>query len=574
MDLGKCTLGACIQSRARKRHPGFDLRLRGACHRRRQHSDGHYRADERESLYPQCRRRIAISHSAIVRRIGSRPYPSRIRQEAACAVHRSLGRHTLLIDFLIRVVDPIALFVSPEDSPAGSEHGIAGACCRAALLLLSQLCRLLCLVSCILLRLLCFLRGLRVHSGLLPRKSFSFGGVCGGYLDRNSLRGGGQRVIREGDVSLCIHGFVHLIRVSGCNDGQQQGAEDAQTLCTVRSHVLIFSQLARRRRDSGRKRTIRVGPYDRLRPMKILVVGAGSVGGYFGARLAQAGRDVTFLVRPGRAQQLQQKGLRIKSPHGDFSVQPRLAFSSELDGHYDVILLSVKAYALEQAMADFAAAVGRGTMILPVLNGMRQIEVLTKRFGAEPVLGGVALIVADVDQERRIVQSADIQQLTYGELEGGISSRIKTLDQALGSAGFDAQASTDITQAMWEKWVQLASLGAVTCLMRGTVGDVVAARGGAALSRAVVRECAAIATACGHAPSEGLLDWHTGLMTQAGSTLTSSMYRDMRKGTQVEAEHILGDLHQRGAERDVAAPLLEAALVNLRIYEAAQRRGN
>src|SRR5579863_2921076 len=270
--------------------------------------------------------------------------------------------------------------------------------------------------------------------------------------------------------------------------------------------------------------------------MKILVVGAGSVGGYFGARLAQAGRDVTFLVRPERAQQLQQKGLRIKSPHGDFSVQPKLAISGKLDGHYDVILLSVKAYALEQAISDFAAAVGGGTMILPVLNGMRQIEVLVSRFGPVAVLGGAALIVADVDQERRIVQSADIQQLSYGELAGGISSRIKTLDQTLGSAGFVAQASSNITQAMWEKWVQLASLGAVTCLMRGTIGDIVAVRGGTALSRELVRECAAIATACGHPPSEGLLEWHTGLMTQAGSALTSSMYRDMRKGTHVEAE--------------------------------------
>jgi 2-dehydropantoate 2-reductase len=306
--------------------------------------------------------------------------------------------------------------------------------------------------------------------------------------------------------------------------------------------------------------------------MRILVVGAGSVGGYFGARLAQAGRDVTFLVRPERSQQLHQKGLRIRSPHGDFSLQPKLMNSAELDTPYDLILLSVKAYALEEAIADFAAAVGDRTMILPVLNGMRQIEVLTNRFGAGPVLGGVALIVADVDQERRIVQSADIQQLTYGELSGGISSRIKTLDQTLANAGFDAQASSDITQAMWEKWVQLASLGAVNCLMRGTIGDVVAARGGADLARAVIGECAAIAAACGHPPSEGLLDRHTGLMTQAGSALTSSMYRDMRRGAHVEAEHILGDLRRRAVERNVAAPLLEAALVNLRIYEAALGR--
>ena len=112
--------------------------------------------------------------------------------------------------------------------------------------------------------------------------------------------------------------------------------------------------------------------------LRILIVGAGAVGGYFGGRLAQAGRDVTFLVRPSRAKQLSRDGLRIISPHGDAVLSPKLISADKIDAPYDIIFLSVKAYALEAAMNDFAAAVGPETMIFPVLNGMRHIDILTK----------------------------------------------------------------------------------------------------------------------------------------------------------------------------------------------------
>jgi 2-dehydropantoate 2-reductase len=209
--------------------------------------------------------------------------------------------------------------------------------------------------------------------------------------------------------------------------------------------------------------------------MRILIVGAGAVGGYFGGRLAQAARDVTFLVRPSRAKQLAQDGLRIISPHGDATLTPRLISAKEIDTPYDLVFLSVKAYALEAAMNDFAAAVGPETMILPVLNGLRQVEILTKRFGERPVIGGVCLVAAKIDNEGRVVQLADIQQLVYGERNGETTPRLEKLDVTLRGAGFDARLSSDIVQAMWEKWVQLASLGAVTCLMRGAIGEIVAA---------------------------------------------------------------------------------------------------
>src|ERR1700704_1541907 len=182
--------------------------------------------------------------------------------------------------------------------------------------------------------------------------------------------------------------------------------------------------------------------------MRILIVGAGAVGGYFGGRLAEAGRDVTFLVRPSRAKQLARDGLRIISPHGDAILTPKLISAGEIDTPYDLIFLSVKAYSLESAMNDFAAAVGPETMILPVLNGMRHIDLLTKRFGEHAVIGGVCLVAAKIDEEGRIVQLADFQQLAYGERNGETTPRLQRLDATLQSAGFDARLSTDIIQKM------------------------------------------------------------------------------------------------------------------------------
>jgi 2-dehydropantoate 2-reductase len=302
--------------------------------------------------------------------------------------------------------------------------------------------------------------------------------------------------------------------------------------------------------------------------MRILVVGAGAVGGYFGGRLAEAGRDVTFLVHSPTAQNISRDGLRIVSPHGNVTLHPKLVLANEITAPYDLIFLSVKAYSLESAMNDFASAVSPGTMILPVLNGMHHIDLLAAKFGEDAVLGGVCLVATEVDQDGRIVQLADMQKLIYGERKGGTSERIKTLDQVMQGAGFDARISENILQGMWEKWVQLASLGAVTCLLHGNIGEVEAAPGGAKTALKILDECSAIATASGYPPREPFLAQARTMLTTPSSSMTSSMYRDMTKGSRVEADQILGDLIARGRTLSVDAPLVEAAFVSLRIYQA------
>jgi 2-dehydropantoate 2-reductase len=301
--------------------------------------------------------------------------------------------------------------------------------------------------------------------------------------------------------------------------------------------------------------------------MRILVVGAGAVGGYFGARLAQAGRDVTFLVRARRMDEIQTKGIQIVSPHGDLTLHPKAVSASQIKSYYDAILIGVKSYALPGAIGDLAAAVGPQTSIVPVLNGMRHIDLLAARFGKNAVLGGVCIVATEIDGEGRIRQLSDIESLTYGELDGEITPRLQQLDETLQGAGFDAAISNHIMQDMWQKWVQLATLGTVNCLLGGNIGEIAAVPGGADLSLAALEECAGIASTCGYPQSAAFLQKQRKDLTTQGSPMTSSMYRDFTKGAPVEVDTILGDLLERGRKVSLKTPILEAAFVKLSIYQ-------
>ena len=310
--------------------------------------------------------------------------------------------------------------------------------------------------------------------------------------------------------------------------------------------------------------------------MRILVVGAGATGGYFGGRLAQAGRDVTFLLRERRAQHVRTRGLEIVSPHGNATVHPQTVSAEKLRNKpetFDLIVISTKSYQLASAMDDIAPAVGPGTLLLPILNGMRQLAMLAERFGADHVLGGSVRIVADIDAEGRVCQETTLGELNYGEIWGEPSrertERLMAVQNTLQGAGFGVYLQGNMLATLWQKWWILASLGSICILGRGAIGEVAAAPQGPELARAVVAECTAIAAANGYPANEAMLADHIKRVTEAGSPLTSSMYRDMIKGAPVEADHILGDLLDRA--KGVAAPLLTAAYVQLKVYEGSRK---
>jgi len=310
--------------------------------------------------------------------------------------------------------------------------------------------------------------------------------------------------------------------------------------------------------------------------VRILVVGAGATGGYFGGRLAQRGCDVTFLVREKRAAQLARNGLSISSPAGDFVLrEPKTIDANALVDPYDLVLLSCKAYDLAGAVAAFAPAVGGRTAILPLLNGMRHLDVLDARFGSGRVLGGLCLIAATLDADGRIVHLNDTHALTFGERAGGTSPRIADIAAQMEDAKFVARASEDIVQDMWEKWMFLAALAASTCLMRAALGDILGAPGGERLIRGIFTECQQIAAHNGHPPRSAFLAHAESTLLAPGSTLTASMLRDIERGGSIEADQIVGDLLARRAPH-AATPgemtLLEAAYAALKAYETRALR--
>ena len=304
--------------------------------------------------------------------------------------------------------------------------------------------------------------------------------------------------------------------------------------------------------------------------MRILVVGAGSTGGYFGGRLAQAGRDVTFLVRPARAEFLRQNGLQIISPHGDVTLTPKLVTAETLSAQFDVVLLTAKGFSLDAALTDLAPAVGPKTMILPVQNGMRHVDLLAERFGREVLVGCVCKVATILDDQGRIVQLTNLQDLAYGEMDRRASARIAELDAIMRNAGFDARLSADIELEMWEKWVLLATVGGATCLMRGNLGEIEAAAGGSDITLRFLDETVTVVSAVGRTPSEPFVTAAKAQLVQKGSTQTSSMFRDLQKGRPVEVDQIIGDLVARARRAGVDTPLLDAVLTHLSVYQNRQ----
>jgi 2-dehydropantoate 2-reductase len=287
--------------------------------------------------------------------------------------------------------------------------------------------------------------------------------------------------------------------------------------------------------------------------MTILVVGAGATGGYFGARLAQAGRDVTFLVRPHRGEQLRGRGLRLVGPGAGAdagqALRPNLVMAGELAEPADIVLLSVKATALDQAIADFSRAVGPRTVMVPFLNGMAHLAVLSKRFGESAVLGGVIIIAAQLDDEGDIViQLSPPASLAIGTQDGTRTTRLQAAYDQLSGAGFDASISDEIIARMWQKWVFIATIGALTCLMRGTVGGIVAVPGGRDLGPAILAEASAVSAAAGYPMPAEVIASTTQTITQAGSPVDSSMSRDVAEGRPAEVEGSRGG-RQAGSTR-------------------------
>lgn len=310
--------------------------------------------------------------------------------------------------------------------------------------------------------------------------------------------------------------------------------------------------------------------------MRILVLGAGGTGGYFGGRLAQAGVDITFLVRKARAAQLARDGLQMRSALGDADLQVAHVTADALpalaaERPFDLVLLSCKAYDLDSSIEAVVPAVGEGTAVMPILNGLRHYPVLDARFGADAVLGGLCFISAVKGEHGEIVHLPSPPSMTFGERDPARngSARTRALEAACtGAAGFDGVRSETFLQAAWNKFTFLSSLAAATCLMRASIGRIVETDGGPAFLAALHDECLGVAAAEGQPVPADAAQQARGLLTRAGSTVTASMLRDLESGQDVEAAQIVGEMVARARAADLRTPHLDAAWIHLQCYRS------
>ncbi|EGA89305.1 2-dehydropantoate 2-reductase [Planococcus donghaensis MPA1U2] len=305
--------------------------------------------------------------------------------------------------------------------------------------------------------------------------------------------------------------------------------------------------------------------------MKILVVGAGAIGGYFGGRLLEKGEDVTFLVREQRKEKLQQTGLEIRSKNGDLHVTPKLLTKDDNGHPFDVILVSTKSYHLEHAIKDIQPFVGPQTMILPLLNGIAHLELLIEAFGEERVLGGLCFVETTLSEDGAIVQTSPINQLVYGERTGEKTERIEKLERCFSGTKAEFVKSDNINQDMWHKYLFITAMSGITSMMEAPIGPIRDLESGQRTIKAFLEELVAVMEKIDAPIQQGIAEIQLKRINSMAPEMKSSMQRDMEKQQPTEFEHLQGYLLTQAKKMAVPVPILETIYTKLKLYEEKQK---
>jgi 2-dehydropantoate 2-reductase len=307
--------------------------------------------------------------------------------------------------------------------------------------------------------------------------------------------------------------------------------------------------------------------------VRLLVLGAGGIGGYFGGRLVEAGADVTFLVRPARRAELAQGGLRIRSPRGDADLAVVTTVADELGAGYDLVLLTCKAYDLPAAIESILPAMAGTCGVLPFLNGVAHLAILNESFGSARVLGGTAKIAVTRAVDGSIRHLNEWSAVTFGEQDGSVSARVVALKLAFDRTSVDATISTDVRRDLWWKFVHLHTVAAMTSLMRANVGEIVRAPEGAELFRVLLTTNVEIARREGVPPDDAYVATYQAMFAQADSTYDASLTRDLERGGRIEADHLLGSMLERCRAHGLDDRIHQLAYVAAKAYEQRRAAG-
>lgn len=299
--------------------------------------------------------------------------------------------------------------------------------------------------------------------------------------------------------------------------------------------------------------------------MKIAVMGAGAIGGYFGGRLART-NDVTLIARGAHLAAMQAKGLQIRSPLGDFTVNPIQATDHLADvGPVDVVLFTVKLYDTEAAAQKIKPLVAPETMVVSFQNGVDAREMLSAAIGGEHVLGGVVLCPASVPEPGVISHNGVIAKLIFGEFDSPTSPRAEALRAILDASGIESEVVDDIDVRLWSKLALIASMSAINCLMRLPVGAAFNDHDGRLLLKDAIREVVAVAAARGVMLPHDIIERHMAFL-KAIPNAKASMLQDLERGKPIEIHYLSGTVARLGAEVGIQTPIHRTAFVALKPY--------
>lgn len=301
--------------------------------------------------------------------------------------------------------------------------------------------------------------------------------------------------------------------------------------------------------------------------MRIAVMGTGGVGGYFGARLAQAGHEVAFVARGRQLDAVRARGLRVESPLGDVHL-PTVTVTSEPAeiGVVDLVLFAVKLWDTLEAAEAIKPLVGNESAVASFQNGVVKDDVLRQVLGAEHVIGGVSYIAATIGEPGLIRHSGPLQKLVFGEYDGSLSPRVRQFRAACEDAGIDAEASDDIERAIWEKFVFLVGLSGMTSLARSAIGPIRSNPRSRGFLHDVMKEVVRVALAQGVRLPADYADDRLAFTDQVPAGMTSSMHHDLERGNRLEVAWLSGDVVERGIRLGVPTPCNRAIFDILSVH--------
>jgi len=303
--------------------------------------------------------------------------------------------------------------------------------------------------------------------------------------------------------------------------------------------------------------------------VRIAIIGAGGVGGFFGARLQQAGADVHFVARGAHLAAMRSDGLRIESPLGDIHL-PRVNVTDDPAdiGVADIVWLSVKLWDMDAAVRSMRPLMGPGTGVISFQNGVQKDDILREAFGDRAVMGGVAYIATNIDRPGVIKHTGTMQRLMFGEYDGGRSARGESLLNACIRGGINAELSDDIRKAIWEKFVFLVGLSGSTTTMRETIGPIRSNPRSRRFLSELMRETVAVGRALGVALPTDFADERLAFVDGLPDQMTSSMHHDLKAGKRLEVSWLSGSVAQLGERTGVPTPMNRAVWEILTLREA------